>query len=98
MTADDGRSGERIEAQNHERRHNAERYHVTAKKTGQLEQCYLGDSLTTFKELAMRSFRIVFIWDGCEYAKLFQAASAAAVLTLVARQYPGSHVWSVEEI
>ena len=40
----------------------------------------------------MRSFRIVFIWDGCEYTKLFQAPSVTA------RQYPGSHVWSVEGI
>ena len=46
----------------------------------------------------MRSFRIVFIWDGCEYTKLFQAASVAAVMALVARQYPGCHVWSVEQI
>jgi hypothetical protein len=46
----------------------------------------------------MKSFRIVFIWDGCEYARLFQAASVAAVLTVVARQYPNCHVWSVEEI
>jgi len=46
----------------------------------------------------MRSFRIVFIWDGCENTKLFQATSAAAVLALVARQYTGCHIWSVEEI
>ena len=46
----------------------------------------------------MRSFRVVFIWEGCEYAKLFQETSAAAVLALVARQYAGCHVWSVEEI
>jgi hypothetical protein len=46
----------------------------------------------------MRSFRVVFIWDGCEYSRLFQAASVTAVIGLVARQYPGSHVWSVEEI
>ena len=45
-----------------------------------------------------KSFRIVFIWDGCEYTKLFQEASVAAVVTLVAGQYPGCHVWSVEEI
>lgn len=46
----------------------------------------------------MRSFRIVFIWDGCEYSKLFQAASVTAVLSLVARKHPGCQVWSVEEI
>jgi hypothetical protein len=46
----------------------------------------------------MKSFRIVFIWDGCEYTKLFQAASVAAAATLVARQYHGCHVWAVEEM
>ena len=42
--------------------------------------------------------RIVFVWDGDEYTKLFRAASVTAVVTLVAGQYPGCHVWSVEEI
>jgi len=46
----------------------------------------------------MKSFRVTFIWDGCEYTKLFLAASVAAVAALVAREYPGCHVWSVEEI
>jgi hypothetical protein len=59
----------------------------------------LGDSLTAFfKELAMKSFRIGFIWDGCEYMRLFRAASVTAVMALVAQQYPGCHVWTVEEI
>ena len=46
----------------------------------------------------MKSFRIGFIWDGCEYTRLFRAASVTAVMALVAQQYPGCHVWSVEEI
>ena len=45
-----------------------------------------------------KSFRIVFIWDGCEYTKLFQAVSVTAVVALVAHEYPGSHVWEIEEI
>ena len=45
-----------------------------------------------------KSYRIVFIWDGCEYTKLFQAASFTAVVALVAKEYPGSHVWEIEEI
>jgi hypothetical protein len=57
------------------------------------------DSLTTFfKELAMRSFRVVFVWDGCEYTKLFQAKTVTAVVAVVAGQYPGCHIWSVEEV
>jgi hypothetical protein len=64
-----------------------------------LETASLGDSLTAFfKELAMKSFRIGFIWGGCEYTRLFRAASVTVALALVARDYPGCHVWSVEEI
>ena len=46
----------------------------------------------------MKSFRIGFIWGGCEYTRLFRAASVTAVMALVVQQYPGGHVWSVEEI
>jgi len=46
----------------------------------------------------MASFRVEFIYDECEYTRLFRAVSAAAALALVARQYPGCHVWRVEEI
>ena len=46
----------------------------------------------------MRSFRITFVHNGCEHTRLFLAASVNAALALAAKQYPGSHVWSVEEI
>jgi hypothetical protein len=46
----------------------------------------------------MRSFRIVFIWQGSEHTRLFQAATVTAVVALVAREYAGCHIWKVEEV
>jgi hypothetical protein len=46
----------------------------------------------------MLSFRVVFMWQGCEHTRLFQAATFAAAVALVAREYVGCHIWSVEEI
>ncbi len=46
----------------------------------------------------MRSFRVVFIWQGSEHTRLFQAANVTTVVALVAREYGGCHIWSVQEI